>query len=53
MIKHYGFTGLLYKSSVGEGFNIVIFDNVELDFLELEMYEIRNIIVDSICIKTS
>ena len=53
MIKHYGFTGLLYKSSVGEGFNIVIFDNVELDFLELEMYEIRNIIIDSICIKTS
>lgn len=41
LIKHYEFDGLLYKSSVGVGYNIVIFNECELNFLELKNYSIN------------
>lgn len=46
LVKHYGFNGLLYKSSVGQGYNIVIFDDFELEFLDLKKYDIKNTIIE-------
>jgi len=42
LVKNYGFDGVLYKSSVGNGFNIVIFNEFDLIFNELKMYSITN-----------
>lgn len=42
LIKHWGFDGMLYKSSVGNGFNIVIFRDIELKFIENKLYSIDN-----------
>lgn len=36
LVKHYGFDGVMYKSSVGSGFNIVVFDNIDIEFVELK-----------------
>jgi hypothetical protein len=44
LVKHFGFDGLIYKSSVGKGYNIVIFDHEELEFLDLKEYKIKNIL---------
>ena len=46
LIKHWGFDGMLYKSSVGTGFNIVIFTDMELEFIDNSLYNI-----DSLSIK--
>lgn len=46
LIKHWGFDGILYKSSVGSGFNIVIFNEIELEFLENKLYSIDNLKID-------
>lgn len=46
LIKHWGFDGILYKSSVGSGFNIVIFNEIELEFLENKLYSIDNLTID-------
>lgn len=46
LIKHWGFDGILYKSSVGSGFNIVIFSDVELEFIETKLYSVDNLVID-------
>jgi len=46
LVKHYGFDGLIYKSSVGDGYNIVIFDDLELEFLDLKKCIIKNILTE-------
>lgn len=46
LIKHSGFDGMLYTSSIGDGFNIVIFNNVELNFIESNLYSINNIAIE-------
>lgn len=46
LVKHFGFDGLIYKSSVGSGFNVVIFDDFELEFLDLKKCKIRNILTE-------
>lgn len=46
LIKHWGFDGILYKSSVGSGFNIVIFNEIKLEFLENKLYSIDNLKID-------
>ena len=45
LIKHWGFDGMLYKSSVGDGFNIVIFSDFELEFIESKLYTIDNLTI--------
>ena len=46
LVKHYGFDGLLYKSSVGSGYNIVIFNDIDIEFIELKRYNINNTSID-------
>jgi len=46
LIKHNGFDGLIYKSSVGDGYNIVIFTDFDLEFLELKEYNIKNTVIE-------
>ena len=46
LVKHYGFDGVLYKSSVGSGFNIVVFCDIELDILELKKCNITNTLIE-------
>jgi len=47
LIKYYGFDGLLYKSSVCSGYDIVIFNDIDLEFMELTKYNITNILIES------
>jgi hypothetical protein len=37
-IKSIGFAGVLYQSSLGEGFNLALFDDTGLDFVEKTEY---------------
>ncbi|MGP2656927.1 RES domain-containing protein [Malaciobacter sp. WC5094] len=46
LIKHWGFDGMLYKSSVGNGFNMVIFSDIELSFEETKLYSINSLCID-------
>lgn len=46
LVKHFEFDGLIYKSSVGDGYNIVIFDDLELEFLDIKKCRIKNILTE-------
>jgi len=46
LIKHNGFDGLIYKSSVGTGYNIVMFTDFDLEFLEIKEYKIGNTTIE-------
>lgn len=46
LIKHWGFDGMLFKSSVSDGYNIVIFSDIELEFLENKLYNIDNLTIN-------
>ena len=48
ILKHIGFHGILYKSSVAEGFNIVLFDDNKVKAIETKQYKITKIITKSI-----
>jgi hypothetical protein len=47
LIKSRGYAGIIYKSSMGEGYNLVIFDGQEFECLSTELYEVEKIIFDS------
>ncbi|HDL18413.1 MAG TPA: RES domain-containing protein [Bacteroidetes bacterium] len=47
IIKHLGFHGIIYNSSVSEGVNYVIFNDERLRIVELFQYEITEIITKS------
>ncbi len=46
-IKHCGFDGVVYKSSVGDGMNYAIFEDGKYEIREVELYEIMDISIDS------
>lgn len=46
LIKHCGFDGVVYKSSVGDGDNFAIFYDEKLKASEIECYKINNINFD-------
>lgn len=43
LIKDAGFDGIIYKSSVGSGDNIALFDDVNVEFKSVELYEVKNL----------
>ena len=47
IIKHIGFNGIIYKSSVSNGFNYVLFDDSKLQIVEVVQYQITDIITKS------
>ena len=42
-IRKSGFDGLIYNSSVAEGYNVAIFSDHKLECVDTELYEIKNI----------
>lgn len=42
-IKTMGYDGVVYRSSVAEGYNLAIFSDSKLECIESELYEIKNI----------
>jgi len=46
LVKHNNFDGMLYKSSVGAGYNMVIFSELDLNFIQLNKYHINSTTVD-------
>jgi len=48
IFKHIGFHGIIYKSSVVEGFNFVLFDDNKVKAIETKQYKITDIITKSI-----
>jgi hypothetical protein len=40
LIKSNGYSGVLYKSSLGNGYNIALFDEIDIEFVELKEYKI-------------
>jgi hypothetical protein len=51
LIKHCGFDGVVYKSSVGNGDNYAIFSDFKLEAIEVEVYFVDNIKITSSKIK--
>ncbi|MDD5400803.1 MAG: RES domain-containing protein [Sulfurimonas sp.] len=47
LIKHCGFDGVIYKSSVGDGDNYAIFFDDKLNAIETEVYIVENIQITS------
>ncbi len=47
LIKHCGFDGVVYKSSVGDGDNYAIFSDSKLEAIETEVYSVDNIEITS------
>jgi len=50
-IKHSGFDGVIYKSSVGDGDNYAIFNDNKLKAIDTEIYYIENIEIRNLKIK--
>jgi RES domain-containing protein len=46
LIKHCGFDGVIYKSSVGDGDNFAIFNDENLNAIDIECYKIDNVNFD-------
>lgn len=46
LIKHCGFDGVVYKSSVGDGDNFAIFYDEKLKASEVECYQVNNVNFD-------
>ena len=46
-IKNRGFEGVLYKSFLGSGHNIVLFDENKVECIETKLYEVTSIKVES------
>ena len=51
MLKHIGFHGIIYKSSVDDGDNYVVFDDTKLEAVKTFQYEITDIVTKSKKIK--
>ena len=47
IIKHIGFNGIIYKSSVSNGDNFVLFDDSKVQIVEVVQYQITDIITKS------
>jgi hypothetical protein len=47
LIKDAGFDGVIYKSSVGSGDNIALFDDKDVKCLGAELYEVKNLTFES------
>lgn len=51
MLKHIGFHGIIYKSSVDNGDNYVVFDDTKLEAVKTFQYEITDVVTKSKKIK--
>ena len=47
LIKDYGFDGIIYKSSVGNGDNFALFSDESVEFKKVELYEVKNLTFES------
>ena len=47
LIKDANFNGIIYKSSVGNGDNIALFSDTNVEFKSVELYEVKNLSFDS------
>lgn len=47
LIKDSGFDGIIYKSSVGNGDNIALFDDQSIEFKNVKLYEVKNLNFES------
>ena len=47
IIKHIGFNGIIYKSSVSNGDNFVLFDDSKVQIVEVVQYQITDVITKS------
>lgn len=47
LIKHCGFDGVIYKSSVGDGDNYAIFTDSKVQSLDVEVYFVNDIEITS------
>ena len=43
LIKDAGFDGFIFKSSVGKGDNVVLFDDKKVDIIEVELFEVKEL----------
>lgn len=43
LIKDAGFDGIIYKSSVGNGDNLVLFEDINVQFQTVGLYEVKNL----------
>lgn len=48
ILKHIGFHGIIYKSSIADGSNFVLFDDNKVKVIETQQYKITDIITKSI-----
>ncbi|NMH66232.1 RES domain-containing protein [Shewanella salipaludis] len=46
LIKHYGYDGVVYKSSVGEGFNAALFDPSLAEVTSVKSFVVKRVTVD-------
>jgi hypothetical protein len=46
LFRHHGYDGLIYKSLLGEGFNIVLFDMTTADMINCLLYQVKSIAFD-------
>jgi len=49
LIKHSGYDGVIYKSSVGDGDNYAIFSDDKLEAIETKVYSVDNVEITSSC----
>ncbi len=47
LLKHIGFHGIIFKSSIADGNNFVIFDDKRLKAIEAFQYDIKDVIIKS------
>lgn len=47
LIKDANFDGIIFKSSVGNGDNIALFSDTDVEFRSVELYEVKNLSFDS------
>lgn len=47
LIKDANFDGIIFKSSVGSGDNIALFSDTNVEFRNVELYEVKNLSFDS------
>ena len=47
LIKHCGYDGVIYKSSVGDGDNYAVFSDDKLEAIETKVYSVDNVEITS------